>query len=90
VRIFFITVGLWFCAAHAVADLSIHNENALMGRLVYVLNGPNLNLSGQREPFRHHSYVSLAATGVIASCGTQGYELALRRVAGLLDEQAVR
>ena len=39
----------------------------------------------QREAFRHHSYVSLRADGVIAGCGTQGYQLALRRVARLLD-----
>ena len=32
----------------------------------------------QREAFRHHSYVSLAATGVIAGFGTQGYTLALQ------------
>lgn len=37
----------------------------------------------QRESFRHHSYVSLRADGVIAGCGTQGYQLALRRVAAL-------
>lgn len=37
----------------------------------------------QRESFRHHSYVSLRADGVIAGCGTQGYLLALRRVAQL-------
>ena len=36
-----------------------------------------------REAFRHHSYVSLRADGVIAGCGTQGYELALRRLARL-------
>ena len=40
----------------------------------------------RREAFRHHSYVSLAATGVIAGCGTQGYTLALQRLAHLLDE----
>lgn len=39
----------------------------------------------QRESFRHHSYVSLRADGVIAGCGTQGYQLALRRVATLLQ-----
>ncbi|MGV8987985.1 MAG: type II 3-dehydroquinate dehydratase [Cypionkella sp.] len=39
----------------------------------------------KREAFRHHSYVSLRADGVIAGCGTQGYLLALRRVASLLD-----
>src|SRR6201981_1102807 len=27
----------------------------------------------QRESFRHHSYVSLVASGVIAGFGTQGY-----------------
>lgn len=37
----------------------------------------------QREPFRHHSYVSLRADGVIAGCGTEGYLLAMRRVASL-------
>lgn len=37
----------------------------------------------QREGFRHHSYVSLRANGVIAGCGTEGYRLALRRVASL-------
>ena len=36
----------------------------------------------QREAFRHHSYVSLAATGVIAGLGTQGYLLALEAMAG--------
>jgi 3-dehydroquinate dehydratase II len=40
----------------------------------------------QREAFRHHSYVSMRANGVIAGFGTQGYLLALRRVARLIDE----
>ena len=39
----------------------------------------------QREAFRHHSYVSMRANGVIAGLGTQGYLLGLRRVAQLLD-----
>jgi 3-dehydroquinate dehydratase-2 len=42
----------------------------------------------QREAFRHHSYVSLAASGVIAGFGTQGYTLALRRLAVLIDPPA--
>lgn len=42
----------------------------------------------KREAFRHHSFVSLRADGVIAGCGTQGYLLALRRVAKLIDEKA--
>jgi 3-dehydroquinate dehydratase-2 len=35
-----------------------------------------------REEFRHHSYVSGVADGVIAGLGVQGYELALRYLAG--------
>jgi len=35
-----------------------------------------------REEFRHHSYVSGVADGVIAGLGTIGYELALRYLAG--------
>ena len=38
----------------------------------------------QRETFRHHSYVSPAATGVICGFGTDGYELALEAISGLL------
>jgi 3-dehydroquinate dehydratase-2 len=38
----------------------------------------------RRESFRHHSYVSLAATGVLAGFGTHGYQLAVRHVAHLL------
>lgn len=37
-----------------------------------------------REPFRQHSYVSGVVSGVIAGCGTQGYALALARIARLL------
>lgn len=41
----------------------------------------------RREEFRHHSYVSLAATGVIAGLGSQGYSLALRALATLIDRK---
>ena len=34
-----------------------------------------------REDFRHHSYVSLAATGVICGLGSAGYLLALEALA---------
>ena len=36
----------------------------------------------RRESFRHHSYVSLAATGVVCGLGFDGYRLALRALAG--------
>ncbi|MBT0780292.1 type II 3-dehydroquinate dehydratase [Paracoccus sp. pheM1] len=38
----------------------------------------------KRESFRHHSYVSLRAEGVIAGLGIHGYLLALRHVAKLV------
>ena len=38
----------------------------------------------KREAFRHHSYVSPIASGVIAGFGTQGYVLAIQRLARLL------
>src|SRR6202047_5484720 len=40
----------------------------------------------KREEFRHHSYISLRADGVIAGLGTQGYTVALGRLAHLLDK----
>lgn len=39
-----------------------------------------------REAFRQHSYVSPIAALVIAGCGVQGYEFAVRRIAALLAE----
>ena len=39
----------------------------------------------KRESFRHHSYVSLRAEGVIAGFGTEGYLLALRRMKTLVS-----
>lgn len=38
----------------------------------------------KREDFRHRSYVSLRADGIIVGCGTEGYGLAIRRLASLI------
>lgn len=40
----------------------------------------------KREAFRHHSFVSQRADGVIAGFGTEGYALALRRMANLVTK----
>jgi 3-dehydroquinate dehydratase II len=42
----------------------------------------------KRESFRHHSYVSLRAEGVMAGFGTQGYSLAVLRLARLIGKPA--
>ena len=39
----------------------------------------------RREPFRHHSYVSRRADGVIAGFGVEGYAAAIRRLCQLLS-----
>ena len=38
----------------------------------------------KRESFRHHSYISPAAHGVICGFGPQSYELALEGISGVL------
>jgi len=43
----------------------------------------HLSNPAAREAFRHHSYVSLVATGVICGLGPTGYELAIEAICGL-------
>lgn len=43
----------------------------------------------RREAFRHHSYVSKAATGVICGLGVAGYALAIRAMADLVAQDEV-
>lgn len=38
-----------------------------------------------RESFRHHSYVSRRADGVIVGCGVEGYVFAVQRLGTLLN-----
>nr|VDG63545.1 3-dehydroquinate dehydratase [Streptococcus thermophilus] len=59
-----------------------HTSVALRDALVELQDGPGfieVHLSNvhAREPFRHHSYLSPIAIGVIAGLGADGYELAL-------------
>ena len=68
--------------AYSHTSIAIHD--ALMvfeGRIIEV----HISNIHRRESFRHHSYVSLCANGVIAGLGLHGYELALESMGRLLD-----
>ena len=64
-----------------------HTSVALLDALK-ALNVPiiecHLSNPQTRETFRHHSYVSLAAKGIVAGFGSIGYELALQAALALL------
>jgi 3-dehydroquinate dehydratase-2 len=64
-----------------------HTSAAILDAL-HAFEGPiiEVHISNvhQREAFRHRSYVSTVAAGVIVGCGTQGYALALHRIAALI------
>lgn len=61
----------------AYTHTSIALRDALLGTAIPFIE---IHLSNvhQREAFRHHSYFSDIATGVIVGLGTLGYELALQ------------
>ena len=90
----------WIHEAREVASGIVINPAAFTHTSVAILDALNtfeatvieVHISNvhKREEFRHHSYVSLRADGVIAGLGTQGYTLALRRLAHLLDQPAAK
>ena len=84
----------WIQEARAAAAGIIINPAAYSHTSVAILDalsafdGPviEVHISNihKREAFRHHSFVSARADGVIAGCGVEGYLLGLRRMAGLV------
>ena len=84
----------WIQEARATASAIILNAGALTHTSIAILDALNafdgvvieVHISNihKREAFRHHSHISGRADGVIVGCGTEGYLLALRRVASLL------
>ena len=87
----------WIHEARETAGAIVINPAAFTHTSVAILDALNtfdapvfeVHISNvhKREEFRHHSFVSLRADGVIAGFGTRGYQLALRHVAGLIDEK---
>jgi len=87
----------WIQEARQSADAIVLNAGALTHTSIAVLDALSaaalpvieVHLSNifRRERFRHHSYVSLAASGVICGLGAQGYELALEAIASLIEDE---
>ncbi|MEO0387548.1 MAG: type II 3-dehydroquinate dehydratase [Pseudomonadota bacterium] len=84
----------WIQEARSTAAAIIINPGAYSHTSIAILDALNtfsgpvmeVHISNihRREAFRHHSYVSARADGVIAGLGTEGYAAALRRIVTLL------
>lgn len=81
----------WIQEARTASDALVINAASLTYTSVGVLDALlaykkpilEVHMSNiyKREPFRHHSFVSKAATGIIAGLGPAGYELAITAAA---------
>ncbi len=84
----------WIQEARSTAAAIIINPGAYSHTSIAILDALNafsgpvmeVHISNihRREAFRHLSYVSARADGVIAGLGTEGYAAALRRIVTLL------
>ena len=67
--------------AYSHTSIALHDALRFLEVPVLEVHLSNIH---QREAFRHHSYVSLVAKGVICGLGATGYKAALLGVADLL------
>ena len=84
----------WVHEARQKADAIIINAGAYSHTSIALLDALNtfegmvieVHISNihKREEFRHHSFISLRADGVIVGLGTQGYGLAIEAIQKLL------
>ncbi|GAC50548.1 type II 3-dehydroquinate dehydratase [Gordonia aichiensis] len=72
-----INPGAWTHTSVALADALVIPEVPIIE--VHISN------VHQREAFRHHSYVSPLASGIVIGCGIRGYEFAIRRLVEVVD-----
>jgi len=68
--------------AGALTHTSVAIHDAIKGIDVPVIE-VHLSNPHSREPFRHHSYITPVARGIVAGFGASGYELALDAAARL-------
>ena len=88
----------WIQEARGVADGIVINAAGLTYTSVPILDAlisfpgkiveAHMSNIWKREPFRHHSYISKVADGVIAGLGGDGYEFAIEAVARLVRRNA--
>lgn len=68
-------------AAYTHTSIALHDAVRALTIPVFEVHLSNVYA---REPFRHHSFISPVARGVIAGLGALGYELALEAAASVL------
>lgn len=71
-------------AAYTHTSVALHDALKACGLPIIEVHLSNIY---RREPFRHRSYVSPVADGVICGFGGQGYEFALEAIAALLHKR---
>ncbi len=71
-------------AAYTHTSVAIHDALKMTGLPVIEVHLSNVHA---REAFRHHSYVSPIATGVLCGFGADGYIMALDAAARLVNAQ---
>jgi len=72
-------------AGYTHTSVAIHDALRAAGKPVIEVHISNIHA---REGFRHHSYVSAIADGVIVGLGVDGYEFALRALARRIRREA--
>ncbi|MDO8534193.1 MAG: type II 3-dehydroquinate dehydratase [Xanthobacteraceae bacterium] len=65
-------------------SVALHDAIRAIGLPVIEVHLSNLFA---REPFRHHSYISPVARGIICGFGAEGYRLAIDALAGVLKSE---
>ena len=70
-------------AAYSHTSVAIHDALRAVGLPTIEVHLTNIHT---REPFRHHSYVSSVALGVICGLGAAGYRYALAALAEKLSD----
>ncbi|WP_127143450.1 type II 3-dehydroquinate dehydratase [Pelagibacterium montanilacus] len=69
-------------AAYSHTSVAIHDALRMLDVPIIEVHLTNIH---QREPFRHHSYVSAVARGVVCGLGPSGYTLAIDALAEFID-----